>query len=657
MTAAASATATATAPGLAAEPRGLVATVRRGLEITPELGHGIAVTLLLAVIAATGRIVTPVAIRYTVDEGIAGGRPDLALVSTTVAAAFAVVLAAGVASWGMNRRLVTASEAALAGLRAAAFRHVHRLDGLSLDRERRGSLVSRVTSDVDAISNFTQSGGVTLLISVLQLVIATGIMCWYSWPLTVLVLALFLPVAFAIRAAQRRVAAGYRRVRRDVGAMLSVIAETIVGAAVIRSTGASDRIQERVDAAIDRTRDTQVRTLRPLAVSFSLGELVGGLSTALVVVVGVLLSTDAYRDSALHGWFGSLTVGELLAFVFLITFFSRPIQQAVEIINEAQNAIAGWGRVLELLDEPIAAPEFAARARPAPGAIEVRLHGVRHRYPSGPRVLHDLDLRVPAGMHVAVVGETGSGKSTFAKLLTRQLAAEKGHVLLGGAEIGDLREEELRRRVTIVPQDGFLFEGTVRHNIALARPGSTEAEVRDVLDGLGLLGWVDGLPDGLDTEVGQRGDSLSAGERQLVALARAAMVRPDLLILDEATSAVDPAVDARLRGAIDRMTAGCTTVTIAHRLATAETADLVLVFDRGRIIERGRHADLLGAGGVYARLHESWRAVAQVPGGAANTGGPPVVHAAPERQHAPTERQHAPTERQHVPTERQEDNR
>jgi ATP-binding cassette subfamily B protein len=233
---------------------------------------------------------------------------------------------------------------------------------------------------------------------------------------------------------------------------------------------------------------------------------------------------------------------------------------------------------------------------------------VSYAYPGGPTVLHDVDLTIEPGSRVAVVGETGSGKTTFAKLLTRLMDPTTGRVLIDGVDLRGVRFASLRERVVLVPQDGFLFDDTLLANIRFARPATSEEDVRLALTELGLTDWLDGLPHGLQTRVGQRGESLSAGERQLVALARAYVADPDLLVLDEATSAVDPATEVRIQRALDGLTRGRTAISIAHRLSTAEAADEVLVVDAGCVVQRGSHAELVRQDGPYAHLHRSWAA-------------------------------------------------
>ncbi len=241
-----------------------------------------------------------------------------------------------------------------------------------------------------------------------------------------------------------------------------------------------------------------------------------------------------------------------------------------------------------------------------PGDLGVRVEGLRFRYPTGEDVLSDIDIDITPGSRVAVVGETGSGKTTFAKLVVRLLDPAEGRVVIGGVPVERVRFESLRRRLAFVPQEGFLFDASVGGNVRYGRPEATDDEIRHAFADLGLAGWLAGLPEGLDTRVGERGGRLSVGERQLVALTRAWITAPDLLVLDEATSAVDPALEVQLRRAIERLTEGRTSITVAHRLSTAEASDEILVFDRGRLVERGRHVDLVAGGGAYSALHADW---------------------------------------------------
>ena len=587
-------------------PDGAWRTLRRGLALSPELKVGLTVTLLLALLATAGRAIVPVAVQRTIDDGLEGGTGlDLGAVVAVVAAAGVAVAVTALASGAMNYRLAAVVETALSSLRVRAFRHIHDLSMLHQATQQRGSLVSRVTSDIDEISRFMQWAGLNLITAVGQLTVATLVMAIYSWRLTLIVLAVFVPFMVGARWFQRRLTVAYMVVREKVGAMLGVLAETVVGAPVVRAYGIEERTQDRLDTAIEDHRRAAVRAGGYSSLFSGTGEVFGAAATAAAVVGGVLLGVD-----------DQVTVGTVLAFLFLITLFIDPVLIAAEVINEGQTAVAGWRRVLDVLDmEPdVADPGEDGRTLPE-GPLGIRFAHVSFRYPrpgeparaaTGPVVLDDVDVTIAPRTRVAVVGETGSGKTTFAKLLTRLMDPLEGQVLLGGVPVDQVRFDSLRQRVVMVPQDGALFDGTIADNVAMGRADLSEEDLALAMLELGLEDWVAELPDHLHTRVGERGNSLSAGERQLVALARAYVANPDLLVLDEATSAVDPATEVRTQRALLGLTSGRTTVTIAHRLSTAEAADEVLVFDQGVLVQRGHHRELVAEGGVYGRLHDSW---------------------------------------------------
>ncbi|WP_419706742.1 ABC transporter ATP-binding protein [Promicromonospora sp. NFX87] len=597
---------------------GVFATLRRGIEISPEIARGMWVTLGLASLAAVGRVVVPLAVQQTIDVGIlADSGPEVGRVALLASLAAGALVLAGLCAALVNVRLFRSAEAGLATLRVKAFRHVHDLSTLTQNTERRGALVSRVTNDVDTVSLFVQWGGIMLLVSALQIVVATGLMLVYSPILTAVVWVAFIPMFLVIRFGQKYVNRAYTLVRERVGAMLGAISEAVVGAETVRAYGVSERTGRRIGAAVEDTRRAQARSQILVAATFSSGVLISNLVLAIVVVVGTLLGVG-----------GGLTAGQLVAFLFLVQLFTGPVQMATEILNELQNAVAGWRRVIAVIDTPVQVAEKPDAVTQERGPARVTLRDVRFAYPGGPEVLHGVTLDLPPRTKVAVVGQTGSGKTTIAKLVTRLMDPTAGAVELDGVDLRDLAFASLRERVVLVPQEGFLFDGTVLENAAyglrvptasLVEPVGTEpaagpdetsaatrAAVEQAFAELGLSDWVADLPDGLDTEVGQRGESLSAGERQLVAIARAYLAQPDLLVLDEATSAVDPATEVRIARALDSLTAGRSTITIAHRLSTAEASDLVVVVDEGHVAEVGPHDELAAADGIYARMHASW---------------------------------------------------
>ncbi len=572
-------------------------TIARGIELSPELKDGFRGTMAFAVLATAGRIVVPVAVQQTLDKGVnAPSGPDVGFTTVVAVLAAVAVVVTALASYQMTYRLFTSAERGLATLRIKAFRHVHDLPMLTQDTERRGALVSRVTSDVDQVSQFLIFGGIIAIVSVGQIVIATVLMAIYSWQLTIVVWVCFLPLFASLRFFQRRLSAAYGVVRQQVGVMLSKVSEPVVGAATVRSYAIEGRTQQRIDTAIDRYQQASTRAQGLTAFSFSLGGVSAGLANAGVLIFGVLLGVD-----------DQITAGEVLAFAFLVTLFVGPVQIGTQVLTDAQNAIAGWRRVIGILDTPADVVDPGAAGAPLPDTpVTIEFDGVGFAYPNGPPVLVDIDLHIAPNTRLAVVGETGSGKTTLAKLLTRLMDPTSGAVRLDGRDLREVPFDSLRERVVMVPQEGFLFDSTLRANALYGRLDATDDDILLAVAQLGLTDWLETLPRGLDTRVGQRGESLSAGERQLVALVRAHLADPDLLVLDEATSAVDPALEMRIARALERLTKGRTSVTIAHRMSTAENADEVLVVDHGRIVQRGPHAALVAEGGVYGRLHASW---------------------------------------------------
>lgn len=600
---------------MSANERGAMATIRRGIELSPVLKRGLPVTLLLGLVATAGRIIVPVAIQQVLDRGLTPGGVDLGFViQMTLVALVAVAFTAGCTSL-MHIRLADVSETALSGLRVQAFRHIHDLSMLHQASEHRGSLVSRVTSDVDQISRFMQFAGLMLMINTFQATLALAAMFVYSWQLGLVVAAVLPLITFTMRWFQSRLDTAYLLVREKVGRLLGTLAEVVVGAPVIRAYGIEDHTRKRLDEAIEDHRSHAVKA-GVLSSSFSgTGELLSAIVLAAVMVVGVVMAVD-----------GSVSPGTVVAFLFLIQLFVQPVQMLGEAVNEAQTAVAGWRRVLDVLEIPPDVSDPGEDGIDLPDrALGVNFCGVSFRYPksgeaaadaTGTAALMDLTVSLEPNSRVAIVGETGSGKTTFAKLLTRLMDPSEGKVLVGGVDLKVVRFRSLRDRVVMVPQDGMLFQGTIADNVRMGRPEASDADILGVFRELGLTDWLSELSQGLHTQVGERGGSLSVGERQLVTLVRAAIADPELLVLDEATSAVDPSTEVRINRALNKITEGRTVVTIAHRLSTAETADRVLVFDDARLVQDGPHSRLVAEDGIYSALYESWqRGTADTPTG------------------------------------------
>jgi len=574
--------------------RGAFAVLVGGLRESPALRRGLAFTVVISLGQTVVVLLVPILIQQIFDHGFDGGfRPRFVYALCGVAGLLAV--AAYVAARAAARRLVQASEEALTDLRVRGFRHIHELSIATQSREKRGVFVARVTADVDTLSQFTEWGGIAWIVSFAQILGALVLMLLYSWQLTIPVVLLVAPLLATAWRLQASLSAAFDLVRARVGQMLSEVSESVMGAAVVRAYGLEDRIDSRVKRSIRQRYDAQVVAHKRTAMLYPISTIFWGLELAVVVVVGTTLGP---------GW--GLTFGRVSAFLFLADLFLHPFTDLPEIYAETQTAIAGWRKILALLALPIEVVEPADGVGLPNGPLEVRVDDIDFRYGDGPLVLEAIDLLVPAGAHVAVVGETGSGKSTLVRLLARLADPVRGRIEIGGVDLREVTAASRRRAIRMVPQDGFLFDMTIVENVRAGREGASDRDVDVAFEELGLGEWVASLPNGLRTRVGERGEALSVGERQLVSLARAQIGDPGILVLDEATSAVDPATERRISEALRRVSAGRTTITIAHRLSTAETADRVFVFDRGRIVERGTHDELVRAGGRYASLYASW---------------------------------------------------
>ena len=575
---------------------GALAVMKRGIKVSPELRAGLAITVVMALTAAVGRLIVPILVQLVLDNGVLSDDGyDGAYVWTVSMAALAVVLLVAAASRVALIRLVDMAETVLMNLRVRVFEHIHRLSLADHTESRRGVLVARVTSDVETLARFTQWGLISWIIDTAIIVGTIAVMLWYSWLLTLLVLVIHVPLVPFLRWVQRSQFVSYGKVRSRVAETLGHVSEAVTGAQVIRAYGYGEPVRERLDDAIERQFAQQQRSQVWFACMLPVVDVVSSISLAVAVGIGVW-----YRDDL------GLEVGELVAFLFLVNLLLQPIAQLGEVLDQTQTALAGWWKVLRVLDVPVEVVEPSEGTAPTAGPLEVELDGIGFSYRTGPPVLRDVSFTIPAESVVAVVGETGSGKTTCARLLTRLADPTEGVVRVGGVDLREVDPDARRAAIRMVPQDGFLFDVSIRDNIAYGREGTTANEVERAIDVLGLRGWIETLPDGLDTVVGERGGRLSVGERQLVALARAQVADPGLLVLDEATSAVDPETEEALAAALDRLAGGRTMISIAHRLSTAERADLVIVFDKGRVAQMGPHEELVAVPGIYQTLYESW---------------------------------------------------
>jgi putative ABC transport system ATP-binding protein len=570
--------------------------LRRAFDEAPSLRVGLITTVLLAILGTVGTLIVPIMVQQIVDqEVLAGDGPNLAAVVTQGAVALVLLAVATFLARTAFFRLSRMTADGLKELRVKLFDHLHRLSILHVQAERRGALVSRVTSDITTIQEFMEWGGVGMLIGGAQVILALIVMFFYRWQLAGLVLLGVIVYIVMLLFFQKLLQKAHDQVREKVADSLSVMGETITGLPVIRAHGVEATTLSRVQATLSTQVRVEHRAFKLSALLFASAEIFAAGITATVIGVGVFLGAGA-----------GTSAGVLLAFLFLVNLMIDPVQTLVETIDQAQRAAAGLRRVLRVLDTPIDIPDPIDGVDLRSGPMGMRMANVTYSYPKGPKVLTGVDVEIAAGRRVAVVGQTGSGKTTFTKMVTRLLEPDEGRIEIGGVPLKEIRFSSLRKRVAFVPQEGFLFNTSIAENVRYGAPDATDEEIRKAFSQLGLEAWLKRTPAGLETAVGERGSNLSAGERQLVALVRAWITNPDLLVLDEATSAVDPFLEVSLRRAIERLTSGRTSITVAHRLSTAEASDEVLVFDHGGLVERGTHQELLARKGVYTRLYADW---------------------------------------------------
>jgi len=582
-------------------PDSAVRTISRGLETAPILRQGLGVTWLLAAVGAAGRVVVPILIQQAIDRGFVDDQVRMGVIVQMAVLGAVAVIVSGIAFRQAAMRLGERSERALHDLRVRLIGHIHQLSLADHNDERRGGLVARVTSDIETLARFFQWGGLAWLVNGTQMVIVAGVMLAYDWVLALVAFAVSIPLIFVLRAVQSRLLVAYDRARQQNGQSLGAIAELVSGGETVRAYGAGDSIADQVDASVELTATAQVRAALIGAFLFPSGELFSAFTVSAVVGVGV------WRGPA-----SGLTFGALVGFVFLTYRFLEPIAEFTEVIDTTQMAVAGLRRVLSVLDMPIGPPQPEFPIPLPDGKLQIDIREVTFAYRSrsddtaDAAVLKDIDVTIPAGQQVAMVGATGSGKTTLGRLIARFADPTIGEIDLGGVPLRQVDRAELRRRLVVVSQEPFLFDDTVAANVGFADARSGVRDVERVVDDLGVRDWVDSLPNGLATKVGERGDQLSAGERQLVALLRAGLADPDILILDEATSSVDALTEVRIARALERLAASRTTIAIAHRLSTAARADRVLVLDHGHLVQDGHHDVLVAQDGPYRTLYDAW---------------------------------------------------
>jgi len=567
----------------------------RAARIAPDLKWQMLGTIVVTFLATIVRLLGPLVVKGGIDNGIALGDKSAILTSAAVFMALLVVQygAGAISQWSV----ALVGERYLVRLRSAVFAQMLKLDMGFFSRSKSGVLVSRMTSDVESLQEFASDGAVmalTNLLSVVGVAFALALVDWQMASAVFAVVAVLVAVSVVFQRQARR---AYDQVRERIGRVLASLQEGITGVRVVQAFTQESAQASTFGRVNEKYFDANMATARAISWYFPVVAFLRTVALVAALAIGARRVLD-----------GTMTLGTLVAFLLYLDWFFQPIINLSNVYNLLQSALAALSKLFQLMDEPVViADRPGAFDIPENAAGVVELVDVSFSYVPDVSVLTDISLKVDAGERVAIVGETGSGKSTIAKLIMRFYDPDSGLVLLDDVDLVNVTARSRADMLALVPQDGFLFAGTLRSNLRYADPTATDEAIWNVLRAMGIDDWVRSLPDGFETEVRERGGRFSAGERQLVALARAFLADPTVIVLDEATSNLDPETEIQVEGALRVLLAGRTSIVIAHRIRSAERADRVVMIDAGQVIAQGTHTELIESSHRYRELVEVWQ--------------------------------------------------